>query len=141
MKVSSPSVIGMAGGGQFRHRRGTTQSVVPKREKKEGERVEWRGWEERGREGRGERGRGEERQKGATGLTMTSYFCLVSILTTPSLCGPKLNIFHFILKCALEHTHTHIARSREGLGGGGGTCLTHIPRLEIPVPVLILPGP
>lgn len=127
MIVSSPSVIGVAVGGQFQHRTGTTQSVVPKRQKKEGERVEWRGWEERGREGRGEMGRGEERQKGATGLTMASCFCLVSILTAPSLCGPKLNIFNFILERALEHIHTHIARSREGLGGEGGTCLpSHI---------------
>lgn len=40
----------------------------------------------------------------ATGLTC-SYFSLVSILAAPSLWGTKLNIFHFILECTLEHIH------------------------------------
>ena len=72
---------------------------------KEGERVKGRDEEGRRGAGKGETGRGEERPTDATGLTC-SYSCLVSILTAPSLWGTKLNIFHFILECTLEHIHT-----------------------------------
>lgn len=105
MEASSPLVTGVALGGPFQHR---TQEYHPIRGSNGGEGkrgVKGREEERRRGAGKGETGRREERPTVATGLTC-SCFSLVSILAAPSLWGTKLNIFHFILKCTLEHIHT-----------------------------------
>lgn len=73
----------------------------------------------------------EETQKGATRL-LCSYFCLG---------GVEIIISNFLLECPPGHTQAHITPSSEGWEGvGGGWPGLPYTRLEIPVPVLMLPG-